>query len=129
MPHVHHDLEWLSWRCTGLEGFNGRLQGIQGGGRSWAIVGRMGHLFRVYDWWAEDFETCQGIFMSVYDLARESNAKVITAYAQDRNEKSWLNRLGFLAMRRPVKVLVHPADALMDAARFRHVLHDSDGDL
>lgn len=128
-PHVHHDLEWLSWRCMGLEGFNGRLQGIQAGARSWAIVGRMGQLFRVYDWWAEDYETCRGIFMSVHQLARESNARVITAYAQDRNEKLWLNRLGFLAMRRPVKVLVHPPDALADATRFRYALYDSDGDL
>lgn len=90
VPHVHHDLEWLSWRCMGLEGFNDRLQGILAGARSWAIVGRMGHLFRVYDWWAEDYGTCKGIFRSVYDLAKESNAKVITAYAQDHREKMWL---------------------------------------
>lgn len=129
LPHVQHDSEWLNWRCRGLEGFNEELQGIVTGERSWALVGRMGHLFRVYDWCAENFEACLAIFKMAYSLARKENAKVITAYAQDQSEQSWLKSLGFLAMRRSVKVLLHPPDALEGEERFRYALYDSDGDL
>lgn len=129
LPVAMRDREWLNWRCEGLEGFNERMKGILAGKRSFAVVGRMGRYFRIYDWWAEDFASCAALMVQAYEAAARSESKLMTALAQDEQEKDWLRSLGFFAMRTRIPVMVHPPNAFPGATGFRYALYDSDGDL
>lgn len=128
-PHVVHTDDWLDWRCDGLEGFNPRLEGLIAGKRSWALVGRMGRHFNIYDWHAEDRSAMEQLIRAAYEMARAGGASVIRTMAQDPLEQSWLTSMGFMAMRTPVTILCDRADFAGGGAKFRYALYDSDGDL
>jgi len=129
MPHVVHTDDWLSWRCNGSEGFNARMEGLLAGRKSYALVGAMGSDLKVYDWHAESREAAEALFRAAYKLAITHRALTVRAMAQDDTERQWLSSMGFLAMRKRVKILCHPRELVTGSRRFRYAIYDSDGDL
>ena len=126
LPHVVHDAEFLHSRCNALPGFNPELSGIRTKSGGWAVVGPENPSCQVYDWVANSFTDCISIIRRTYEFAISNGSDTIRIFANTKEEQQWLSKIGFIAMRRPVKVVVYPKAANNNSASaFRYTIFDA----
>ena len=129
-PHILHDEIFLHWRCSGLPGFVEPLSALISGNDAYAIVGRGGDYFYVFDWGADSQEDFDRLFSAARTMALEAGARTMQAYANGARALEWLRSAGFLVMRTPCQILCHPATAFpADRTRMDYSIFDSDGNL
>ena len=129
-PQIVHGDRFLAWRCGGLPEFVDPLEALWTADGSYAIVGAGAPLFYVFDWAASSWEGCIALFATIRAMASEVGALTLQAYANDHEEREWLQRAGFLMLRQPAVILCHPPVKFIPRhSRMRYSIFDSDGNL
>lgn len=130
MPHIVHDVDFLSWRMNPPEGFLPPLFAVGYGEEAYAVFGPAGDYFYLYDWYAGSRDELFALVKYILHQANQAKGKTIQAYANGTKQEMLLASVGFRGRKSRNLILYRPNQVTFGLhKRLYFAVYDSDGNL